>query len=262
MPDPEEVVFPSRRERFEDRRKEGQQRKVLDEFFDHATLLAVSRLITRGVLDSVDFPVATGKEGGVFRASKGSDFRAVKIYRLSNTTFRHLPPYALEDLRREASVRNFGGLVLAWTRREHTILGRLTDAGVHVPRPYAHLRNVLVMEYLGNDEGPAPKLTDYRVADPQRLYRQLVHEIRAMVVDAQLVHGDLSPYNTLYFDGHPWMIDVAQAVAREHPQARELLERDLRNFAKFLRHAGADVEVAEFLRAVGGATVGPPAAEA
>ena len=131
MPQPEEVVFPRRRERFEDRRKEGQQRKLLDEFFDHATLLAVSRLISQGLFDAIDFPVATGKEGGVFRASKGGEYRAVKIYRVGNTTFRHLPPYALEDLRREASVRNFGGLVAAWTRREHTILGRLVDAGVH-----------------------------------------------------------------------------------------------------------------------------------
>jgi RIO kinase 1 len=262
MPDPEEMVFPSRRERFEDRRKEGQQRKVLDEFFDHATLLAVSRLINRGVFEAVDFPIATGKEGGVFRASKGAEFRAVKIYRMSNTTFRHLPPYAIEDLRREASARNFGGLVLAWTRREHTILGRLADAGVHAPRPYAHLRNVLVMEYLGNDEGPAPKLKDHPVEDAPLLYRQLVEEIRRMVVDAKLVHGDLSPYNTLYYDGHPWMIDVAQAVARDHPQARALLERDLTNFAKYLRHAGADVDLAEFLHAVGGETVGPPPKEA
>ncbi len=262
MPDPEDVVFPRRRERFEDRRKEREQKKVLDEFFDHATLLAVSRLINRGVLDAVDFPVATGKEGGVFRASKGAEFRAVKIYRLRNTTFRHLPPYALEDLRRESSVRNFGGLVLAWTRREHTILGRLTDAGVHVPRPYAHLRNVLVMEYLGNDEGPAPRLRDVPVDDPETLYGQLVEEIRRMVTGAHLVHGDLSPYNTLYFDGRPWLIDVAQSVASDHPQARGLLERDLANYAKFLTHLGAKVDGAAFLDAVGGAALGPAPEEA
>jgi RIO kinase 1 len=262
MPNPEDVAFPPRRERFEDRRKEGEQRKILDEFFDHATLLAVSRLINRGELDSVDFPIATGKEGGVFRATKGDEFRAVKLYRLGNTTFRHLPAYALEDLRREASLRNYGGLVFAWTRREHTILGRLTDAGVHVPRPYAHLRNVLIMEYLGNDEGPAPKLRAAPLTDPNELYRQLVDEIHRMVVEAKLVHGDLSPYNTLYFDGRPWLIDVAQAVARDHPQAKALLERDIANYAKFLRHLGADVETDEFFRAVGGPGVGPPAREA
>jgi RIO kinase 1 len=261
MPQPEEIVFPRRRERFEDRRKEGQHRKLLDEFFDHPTLIAISTLVSRGLIDTIDFPVATGKEGGVFRATKGDAYRAVKIYRVGNTTFRHLPAYALEDLRREASVRNFGGLVYAWTRREHTILGRLTDAGVHVPRPYGHLRNVLVMDFLGTDEGAAPRLKDAQIDDPDRLYSELTTEIRAMVVEAKLVHGDLSPYNTLFWEENPWLIDVAQAVSREHPGARELLERDLGNYARFLRHLGADVDLPEFLKAVGADLVGPPPKE-
>ncbi|HTT15042.1 MAG TPA: serine protein kinase RIO [Thermoplasmata archaeon] len=262
MPQPEDVVFPRRRERTADRRKEGEHRKVLDEFFDHPTLIALSTLISRGVIDAVDFPIATGKEGGVFRATKGEEFRAVKIYRVGNTTFRHLPAYALEDLRREASVRNFGGLVIAWTRREHTTLGRLVDAGVHAPRPYAHLRNVLVMQFLGSAEGAAPRLKDALIEEPEQLYEALVEEIRRMVVGAKLVHGDLSPYNTLYWEEKPWLIDVAQAVSREHPQARALLERDIGNFAKFLRSEGADVDAAEFLERVGGDQVGPRAREA
>ena len=127
MPRSVDVVFP-RRERVEDRRKDAGQRKLLDEFFDHGTLLAVSRLVNQGLFEVLDHPISSGKEGGVFRASKGSEYRAVKIYRISNTTFRHLPPYALDELRREASARNYGGLIFAWTRREHTILGRLDAA--------------------------------------------------------------------------------------------------------------------------------------
>jgi len=262
MPRPDEVVFPRRRERLEDRRKEREQRKLADQFFDHPTLLAVSSLINRGLFDAIDFPLATGKEGGVFRATKDDEFRAVKIYRISNTTFRHLPAYALEDLRREASVRNFGGLVYAWTRREHTLLGRLHDAGVHVPRPYGHYRNLLVMQFLGDATGGAPRLQDAAVDDPERLYRSLVREIRRMVVDAKLVHGDLSPYNVLYWEEEPWLIDVGQAIPRAHPQARALLERDIANFAKYLRHLGVAVETATFLHAVGAELVGPPTAEA
>ncbi len=250
-------MFP-RRERVEDRRRDAGQRKLLDEFFDHGTLLAVSRLANQGLFDVVDHPISSGKEGGVFRASKGTEFRAVKIYRISNTVFRHLPPYALDELRREASARNYGGLVFAWTRREHTILGRLTDAGVRVPRPIGHYRNVLVMEYIGTAEGAAPRLKDVPVDDPATLYEQLVGEFGRMIRQARLVHGDLSPYNTLYHDGHVVVIDVAQSVRAEHPEARRLLERDLQNFSRFLGRLGYDVEPAEFLRAVGGETVGPP----
>ncbi len=261
MPRSEDVVFP-RRERFEDRRKERQQRKVVDQFFDHATLLAVSRLVNQGLFDAVDFPISTGKEGGVFRATKGEEYRAVKIYRIANTTFRNLPAYAVDELRRETSVRNFGGLIYAWTRREHTILSRLEAAGVRAPRPYGHYKNVLVMEFIGSAEGAAPRLRDSVVDDPAALYEDLVGEIGRMVREAKLIHGDLSPYNTLYHDGKVVLIDVAQAVATDHPSARHLLERDVENFARFIERLGHPVEPSEFLRAVGGDTVGPPVREA
>ncbi len=261
MPRTYDAVFP-RRERSEDRRKDAGQRKLLDEFFDHGTLLAVSRLVTQGQFDVLDHPISQGKEGGVFRATKGSEFRAVKIYRISNSAFRHLPPYAVEELRREASARNFGGLIFAWTRREHTILGRLTDAGVRVPRPYAHYRNLLVMEYIGNAEGAAPRLKDVPIDDAAGLYEELVREFGRMIREAKLVHGDLSPYNTLYHEGRVVIIDVAQSVRVDHPQARSLLERDLLNFGRFLGRLGYEVEPAEFLKAVGGESVGVPAAEA
>lgn len=263
MPRPNDVVFPRRRERQEERRKEGQHRKLLDEFFDHSTLLAVSRLVTRGMFDAVDYPIATGKEGGVFRASKGAEFRAVKIYRISNSVFRHLPPYALESLRREASVRNFGGLIFAWTRREHTILGRLTDAQVRVPRPDGHYRNILVMEFIGSTEGlAASRLVDVPIEDPASLYEDLVTQVRRMVEGAKLVHGDLSPYNVLVQDGRVVLIDVAQAIAAHHPEAFRLMERDIRNFTKFLARLGFEVEPEDFLEAAGGKSIGPPPAEA
>jgi RIO kinase 1 len=258
MPRAEELVFPSRRERWEDRRKEAMHRKLLDEFFDRATLLAVSRLITQGMFDAVDFPIATGKEGGVFRASRGGEYRAVKIYRIGNTTFRHLPPYALEELREQTSVRNYGGLILGWTRREHTILGRLTEAGVRVPRPYGHLRNVLVMEFIGDERGAAPRLKDAVVDDPAALYEDLVAQIRTMLVGAKLVHGDLSPFNTLYWGDRVVLIDVAQAVRSDHPQAAALLERDITNYAKFMRRLGYSVEPKEFLAAIGGDRLAAP----
>jgi len=263
MPRPHDVVFPQRRERQEDRRKEEQHRKLLDEFFDHSTLLAVSRLVNRGLFDAVDYPISTGKEGGVFRATAGAGFRAVKVYRVSNTVFRHLPDYTLASLRRESSVKNFGGLIFAWTRREHTILGRLAEAEVRAPRPFGHFRNVLVMEFIGNAEGlAAPRLIDAVVDDPATLYEDLVREIGRMARTARLVHGDLSPYNVLFHEGHPVLIDVAQAVGAEHPEARRLMERDVGNFAKYLERIGYSVEPSDFLEAVGGGTIGPPPAEA
>jgi RIO kinase 1 len=258
MPRSVDLVFP-RRERVEDRRKDAGQRKLLDEYFDHGTLLAVSRLVTQGLFDVLDHPISSGKEGGVFRASKGAELRAVKIYRISNTMFRRLPAYAVEELRREASARNYGGLIFAWTRREHTILGRLDEAGVRAPKPYGHYRNVLVMEFIGDQNGAAPRLKDVPVDDPAGLYEELVREFGRMIRVAKLVHADLSPYNTLYHDGRVVIIDVAQSIRSDHPDARRLLERDILNFSRYLGRLGYPIEPAEFLSAIGGDQVGPPA---
>lgn len=251
-------MFPTRKERFEDRRKERQQRKLADEFFDHATLLAISRLVTQGQFDALDFPISTGKEGGVFRASGAAGYRAVKVYRIGNAIFRRLPAHAVDELRRESSLHNYARLIYAWTRREHTILRRLRAAQVRCPEPFGYHRNVLVMDFIGTPEGlPSPPLQEVVVADRSRLYEDLVEQVRRMVVDAKLVHGDLSPYNVLWHDDTPVLIDVAQAISADHPAARALLERDVRNFARYLMRLGVDTTPESFLRAVGAATVGP-----
>lgn len=261
MPRATELVFPRRKERFEDRRHEDSSRKLLDEFFDHPTLLTVARLVSQGQFEAVDYPIATGKEGGVFRATAPDGFRAVKIYRVGNAVFRRIPPYALEELRRESSEGNFRRLVYAWTRREHTVLRRMREAEVSVPVPYGYLRNVLVMEFVGTEGLPAPVLQEAVVADPSAFYEELVGQIRRMTEKARLVHGDLSPYNVLLHEERPVFIDVAQAVDAGHPAALGLFQRDSANFARYLRRLGVNVTPEEFFEAAGGRSVGAPAAE-
>ena len=44
-----------------------------------------------------------------------------------------------------------------------------------------------------------------------------------------LSHGDLSEYNILNVREKPQIIDVGQAVPKEHPMYEELLKRDMKN---------------------------------
>ncbi|HEV2167041.1 MAG TPA: serine protein kinase RIO [Thermoplasmata archaeon] len=257
MPDPQELLYPTKKVRVEDRRKDARHRKLLDEFFDHPTLMAISRLITQGQFESLDYPISTGKEGGVFRASLPGGFRAVKVYRIGNTMFRHLPSYVLEELLREASARNRSQLILAWTRREHTVLRRLSGAHVRCPQPYGYFRNVLVMELIGTDGMPSPTLQESVVGDPQAVYGDLIEQVRRMLFGARLVHGDLSPYNVLLHQGLPALIDVAQSIEVTHPQSQGLLERDLRNFARYFAKLGVKTSLGAMLDAVGAAEVWP-----
>lgn len=253
MPNIEEALFPRRKERVEDRRKERAHRDVMDSVFDRVTLLAISRLVTHGFLTQVDHSIATGKEANVFRVSSAEGARALKIYRISNSTFRHLPAYALEELRREVGGKSFGRLIFAWCRREYNALAVCHQAGVPVPRPFTSYRNLLLMEFVGDTAGrPAPPMIRSVIADPAVTADEVAAGSHAMVAGAKLVHGDLSPYNILYHEGHPVFIDVGQTLPSSHPQAGDLLRRDSLNLVRYFRHLGVDLEPDDYFARMGG----------
>ncbi|PHJ21302.1 rio1 family protein, partial [Cystoisospora suis] len=66
-----------------------------------------------------------------------------------------------------------------------------------------------------------------------RLYVQAIACLRWMYQECQLVHGDFSEYNLLYYLQGLYVIDVGQAVHTAHPQALDFLKRDCRNVTSF-----------------------------
>ena len=100
-------------------------------------------------------------------------------------------------------------MVAMWAEKERRNLGRfvlgtlltyrLHAAGLPVPEPISLTRNVLVMEFLGDNGWPAPRLKYVALTNKsyERLYRRLVLMLRTMYQECRLVHGDLSEYNLL-----------------------------------------------------------------
>ena len=64
--------------------------------------------------------------------------------------------------------------------------------------------------------------------------RQLMDSVKAYH-GAGLAHGDLSEYNVLNVREQPCIIDVGQAVPRQHPRFAELHERDIGNIHRWFR---------------------------
>lgn len=223
------------------RLKDADQRKTYDEVFDRATLLTLQRLISLGVFEVLDYPISTGKEGNVFRATTApGEFRAVKIYRVSNATFTSLSQYIIGDPRFPRAGGSRRRLIKAWAMKEFKNLKRMAEAGARVPRPHHVEDNVLVMDYIGDEATPAPLLRQVTPRGPKALYRLLLQDMRA-IRRAGLVHGDLSEYNVLLWGSKPWIIDVGQAVPLDHPRADEWFARDMTNMARYFQRLGLEV---------------------
>ena len=85
------------------------------------------------------------------------------------------------------------------------------------------------MTYVGDQDDAAPQLRSYR-PDPgeaEQLFAQTMRNVELFLY-RNLIHGDLSAYNVLVWDGRVTLIDLPQAVdPRKNKHAKGLLERDV-----------------------------------
>ena len=240
------------------RRKGDDDRKTLDEVFDKATLLVLYKFISNGYLETLDYPVSTGKEANVFHAhTPQGESVAVKIFRTNTATFRSFMTYIAGDPRFGHVKPNRRDIVYVWAQKEYKNLQRYFEAGVRVPNPIMWRENVLIMEFIGDEGTPAPRLKDAPFEDPAKGYEELVRQYRLGSEAGGLVHGDFSEFNVLNRHETPVVIDVAQAVLAHHPMASELLQRDARNIAAYFRRQGVKVTPEETLK-----RIAPPKKEA
>lgn len=131
-----------------------------------------------------------------------------------------------------------------WIGNEYLVQKKLFEAGAKVPRPIGHNGNAILMDYLGDDRLPAPTLNDVSLTRTKAadLFEQIMDNVRIML-DNHFVHGDLSAFNILYWEGEISIIDFPQVVnARINPNASVLLQRDIKRvcdyFSRF--HVVAD----------------------
>jgi RIO kinase 1 len=225
---------------FLERLKDADQFKATGAVFDDATYAAIYKLVQDGHLTAMGGPISSGKEAVVFEGLAPDDEDvAVKIYRVSTSDFKQMSEYLEGDPRFEGVRDDKGAVVVAWTRKEFSNLERAREAGVRVPEPLGVQRNALVMELIGEEGDPAPTLHDVEIENPETAY-EVVREYMWRLYAAGLVHGDLSEYNVVVYDGELVVIDVGQAVTIHHPNADDFLLRDCENVAAFFARQGVD----------------------
>jgi RIO kinase 1 len=221
----------------------------------------IASFYDEGFITDVLFAIKSGKEATVYcaeaRAGRPERYYALKHYRpLAHRAFRNDAIYqegrfgretrdvrAIRTKTRKGRMFQFG----SWIGHEYAMLGRLHEAGADVPRPIAAGSHGLLLEFIGDEGVPAPMLATVRLdsAGAGDLLQRLLDNIAAMLA-LHIVHGDLSPYNVLYWQGRPVIIDFPQATdARVNPSAPMLLGRDVANVCRYFARHGADCDPVE-----------------
>ena len=218
-------------------KKSKEKWKVYKNVFDEFTLRTLFKLSTQGHYKDLESPICIGKEANVFTAkTEAGDRVIVKIYRLESCDFNKMYDYIKYDPRYQHLRKQRRKIIFAWTQREYRNLLKAREAGVKVPKPIAFLNNVLIEEFVGNNQ-PAQKLKDLEPKDKKKFAKETVSNMKKLF-KAKLVHGDLSEFNILNHNNQPVFIDFSQCSPIKSPLAKELLDRDIKNIVRFFNKKG------------------------
>jgi RIO kinase 2 len=192
--------------------------------------LAINALVKGGVLEAFGKPLGVGKEADVYDALTPRGVRiAVKFHRLGRTSFR-------QTRRKRSYVPQPSAGWLYQSRlaaeKEYEALKLLYPFKVAVPEPIAQNRHVIVMGIIEGGE-----LANWKtIPRPERVLREILRNVRKAYLKAGIIHADLSEYNILLKPNrHILIIDWPQYVTREHPNAEDLLARDVKNVLQYFR---------------------------
>ncbi len=212
--------------------------------------LAINALVKAGVLEAFGKPLGVGKEADVFGAlNPRGEIIAVKFHRLGRISFR-------QTVRKRGYTTEPTARWLYQSRiaaeREFQALSLLFPKKVAVPEPLSQNRHVVAM---GMIEGA--ELANWKkLTRPERILREILRNVRKAYLKAGVIHADLSEYNIILKPNkHILVIDWPQYVTKQHPNAEDLLKRDVQNVLQYFeRKHMLKFEIQESLRYVTGQT--------
>lgn len=222
----------------------------LSEFFDQEWFSDILRL------------VKGGKEASVYqcraKTALQAPFLAAKVYRprrFRNLKKDHLYREGRQNLDESGNAITNAGMLhaiqkktdwgkqlthTAWIEYEYRTLQTLHQAGADVPAPYTRGNNAILMGFIGDEDTAAPSLQEVHLsqAEARLVYTRSLENVEIML-DHNLVHGDLSAYNILYWGGQITLIDFPQVIQPDqNVNAYWIFERDLRRLSEYFASYG------------------------
>lgn len=227
-------------------------------------LAALRTFYDQALIIDVQAQVKGGKEANVYRCaadqSTRTEFLAAKVYRprmfrsLSNDKmYREGRRILAADgnavketdhrvMRAVGKKTAFGAQVshTSWLMYEYKTLETLYRAGADVPQPIAAGDNAILMGYIGDSQIAAPTLSEVKLerGEAEILFGKVLHNIELML-QHDMIHGDLSAYNILYWQGQIVLIDFPQVTnSHTNSSAHFILRRDIERICQYFARQG------------------------
>jgi RIO kinase 1 len=207
--------------------------------------------------------VKGGKEASVYLCKPGAaipntEFVAVKVYRprmLRNLRNDGLYRQGRTDLDSEGRQVIDDGMLHAmkkkteygrellhqsWIAYEFTAMEELHAAGADVPEPYTMANNAILMEFIGDMGVSAPALNEVTLerAEANTLFERVLFNLD-ILLKHERIHGDLSAYNILYWEGDITLIDFPQVISpKVNRHAFTIFERDVKRVCDYFIQQG------------------------
>jgi len=209
-------------------------------------LLALNALVKGEIIDALGMPLGMGKEADVLEAlTPSGEGVAVKFHRLGRVSFR-------DTRRKREYLSSRHGVSWLYQSRlaaekEHYALSLTFNAGVSVPKPIYHNRHTIVMQRIEGRQLSEVNQLD----DPESLLNSIIENVHK-AYKAGVIHADLSEFNILVSsEGGLFIIDWPQYIPPNHPNALEILGRDVKNvLTYFKRKFGVERELEDVLRVI------------
>lgn len=245
----DDEIYPRRKEKKRQMFDSSEAQKAVENVLDDDTMDALLKAADRNLINRMHGIIESGKESAILLAETDEDLAVVKIYMKRAGGFRDMHQYLRGDKRFRNVKKDRKAVVDAWAKKEFKNLKKASKV-VRCPEVYGLQENVLIMEFIGEDFRAYPKLKEVDIENPEEALDQTLESIRSLWEEEDLVHGDLSEYNIVVEEDELVWIDFSQGVHESHPEAQELLKRDVKNVVNFFKSQGANQDLEKALNSV------------
>jgi len=215
-------------------------------YFEGYDALALNAFVKRRSISAIGDEVGVGKESVILEAIRqpelaiGKPFPVIiKFHREGRTSFKQIKRVREHIGEREHFSWIYAARLAA--QREYEIMTKVYPQ-VSIPKPLDQNRHAIVMEI-----AKGSLLSKTKLINAEWYLDEILRQVK-ITYSLGIIHADLSEYNIFVSEDGVQLIDWPQYITPAHPQADEILERDVSNvLVHFNRKYGVKRDLEEVI---------------